>query len=1061
MNCPACGHENPAGARFCNACGARLAAPSTSPEPRSYTPRHLVEKILTSRSALEGERKPVTVLFADVVRSMELAERVDPEEWHGLLDRLFRVLSDGVHRYEGTVNQYTGDGIMAIFGAPLAHEDHAQRACAAALDMAREVGALAEDLRRQRGLELAVRMGLNSGEVVVGRIGDDLRMDYTAQGHVVGLAARVQQLAPPGGVSVTGDTARLVGGFFDLRDRGEHRLKGSSVPVRVFDLGGPGPIRSRLERSRAQGFSRFVGRQRELTRLEGALREARAGRPGLVLISGEPGAGKSRLCHELVEGSPDVALHFARALSHGGMLPFHAIADLARSLFGVAAGAPAPDARAAVARALAGVEPPDPIALGFWLELLGVPDPSVAHSELEPEARRLRLFQSLRGVIQARARRELTVLWIDDLQWLDPASEAALAMLGEHLGSPTSAGDRVLLLATARPEYQSAWSARAERLALAPLASGDAAVLLDDWLGADDGALSPLRAQIEARARGNPLFVEEIVRALVERGALRGQRGAYALASAVEDIELPATIQAVLASRIDRLAPRDKDVLQAAAVIGRGVPTELLRAVVDLPGAELSASLERLATAELLGPAASPGERAFRHPLTHEVAYRTQLRERRRRTHAAVARALLTIHGSAAPAHAALLAHHWDEADEPLEAARWHEQAGRRVARSDPADGVRHCRRVTALLAALPESRETLTLGLTSRIALLEIGRIAGIEERETQPLFEEARAVAERLGDRRGHAFLLTSYGRLCGLAGDVAQYLACAQRAAELAEGSDDAAFAFEMRTVLAQAQLAVGRLALARATAAQALAELAQDPDLQSALGRSTAPAFCRIWWAVASAYLGAAAEAQASLEGLLAEEKEDGLQALYGTHGFLCDVLRLRGDLAGALTHGRRAVALAEEHGSPFARVEAAAFLGTAEVAAGDVSRATSALETALGLARKRRTALAYEPRILATLVEARLAAGDRSSAGALLAEAHASVAQGRGWRLGACDVELARVRFLASEPVPDPMAVEQALDSLRALAAELDADPYRRLAELERARLARAIPITPD
>src|SRR5262245_50842994 len=209
MTCPSCGHENPAGAKFCNDCGARLAALAAAPDPRAYTPRHLVEKILAHKSALEGERKPVTVLFADVAHSMELAERVDPEEWHRLLDRLFRILADGVHRYEGTVNQYTGDGIMALFGAPIAHEDHAQRACAAALEMARELRALAEDVRREAGLDVAVRMGLNSGEVVVGRIGDDLRMDYTAQGHVVGLAARLQQLAPRGGVSMTDSTARL------------------------------------------------------------------------------------------------------------------------------------------------------------------------------------------------------------------------------------------------------------------------------------------------------------------------------------------------------------------------------------------------------------------------------------------------------------------------------------------------------------------------------------------------------------------------------------------------------------------------------------------------------------------------------------------------------------------------------------------------------------------------------------------------------------------------------------------------------------------------------------
>jgi class 3 adenylate cyclase/tetratricopeptide (TPR) repeat protein len=1058
MSCPSCGHENPAGARFCNDCGARLPAPAPPPELRSYTPRHLVQKILASKSALEGERKPVTVLFADVAHSMELAERVDPEEWHGLLDRLFRILADGVHRYEGTINQYTGDGIMALFGAPIAHEDHAQRACAAALEMARELQALAADVQRESGLDFAVRMGLNSGEVVVGRIGDDLRMDYTAQGHVVGLAARVQQLAPPGGVSVTERTAQLAAGFFDLFDRGEHRLKGASVPVRVFDLRGPGPIRSRLERSRARGFSRFVGRERELALLEKTLREAQSGRPQVVLITGEPGAGKSRLCHEFLERSGGVAVHCARALSHGRMLPFHAIVELARGLFGVDDGASAADVRGAVGRGLASAEPVDPIALAFWLELLGAPDPALAPSELEPEARRTRLFQSLCHLIQARARREPTLLWVEDLHWLDPASEAALEMLTGRLVTPESTDRKALLLATARPEYRPAWSARVECLSLAPLASPDSSTLLADWLGSDP-ALASLRARIEARARGNPLFVEEIVRSLVERGALRGERGAYGPAAPVEEIVLPETIQAVLASRIDRLSQRDKDVLQAAAVVGRHVPTELLRVVVDLSGPELAASLERLATAELLGPAERPAERAFRHPLTHEVAYRSQLLDRRRRTHAGVARAMLAIHGSAAPRHAALLAHHFEEAGEHLEAARWHEHAGRRVARSDPADGVRHCRRVTTLLTALPESRETLMLELTSRIALLEIGRIAGIEERESQDLFEKARAVAERLGDRGGHAFLLTSYGRLCGLAGDVAQYLACAERAAELAEGSDDAALAFEMHAVLAHAELAVGRLDPARAIAERALAELA-DAELREALGRSTAPAFCRISWALASAYLGKAAEAQAGLEGLLAEEKEDGLQALYGTHGFLCEVLRLRGDLPGALAHGRRAVELAEERGSPFSRVEAAAFLGVAELAAGNVSTATSALETALGLARTRRTALWYEPRILATLADARRAAGDRSGASALLAEARASVERGRGWRLSACEVELARVRLLASEPVPDRSAVENALESVDALAAELDADPYRRMAELERARLAHAVPVTP-
>jgi class 3 adenylate cyclase len=1049
VTCQSCGHENPAGARFCNDCGARLAAPTLTPEPRSYTPRHLVEKILASRGALRGERKLVTVLFADVVRSMELAERVDPEEWHRLLDRLFRVLAGGVHRYEGTINQYTGDGIMALFGAPIAHEDHAQRACAAALDLARELGALAEDVRRESGLEFAVRMGLNSGEVVVGRIGDDLRMDYTAQGHVVGLAARVQQLAPPGGVTVTEQTARLAAGFFDFLDRGEQSLKGASHPVRVFELRGPGQVRSRLESARARGFSRFVGRGREIARLERALGETRSGRPRVVLVSAEPGAGKSRLCHEFVERARGVVLHYARALSHGRSLPYHVIVTLARSHFGVGEDASPSDVRDAVGRGL-GDTGTDPIAQDLWLDLLDVPDHVPAPSGLDPEARRSRLVESLLDLIRSHARREPTLLWVEDLHWLDPASEVALMMLTERLMAPEPGGTQVLLLATARPEYRPSWSFPVEHLSLAPLALQDSRTLLGDWLGSDD-TLAPLHGRIEAQARGNPLFAEEMIRSLVERGVLRGERGAYTLAAPIEELVLPETVQAVLASRIDRLADHDKEVLQAAAVVGRDVPIELLRAVVDLPASELTMSLERLSTAELLGPAESPAQLAFQHPLTHEVAYRTQLLDRRRATHAAIARALLAIHGPGAPAHAALLAHHFDEAGERLEAARWHEHAGRRVARRDAEDGVRHCRRVTTLLAAVPESRETLVLELTSRIALLEIGRIAGIEEREARDLFDEARAVAERLQDDAGHAFLLTSYGRLCGLAGDVGRYLACAERATDLAEGSD-AVFAFEMRSVLAHAQLAVGRLAPARATAAQALTEIAHTPGLREALRHSTAPGFCRIWWSLASAHLGLPAEAETGLRTLLADENERALHALYGTHGFLCEVLRLRGDLLEALTHARHAVALAEERGSLFSRVEAAAFLGAAELAHGDPTAATTVLERGLTLARRHRTALWYEPRILATLAEAKRAGGDFAGARALLTEARQLVDRGRGWRLGALDVALAWVRLVASEPAVDRPAIESALASLDALAVELGSDPYRRIAALERARL---------
>jgi len=303
--CASCGCGNPAGQKFCNGCGGPLgeSARPLERDRRAYTPKHLAEKILTTRAALEGERKQVTVLFADVKGSMDLAERLDPEEWHKIMDRFFAILAEGVHRFEGTVNQYTGDGIMALFGAPIAHEDHGQRACYAALHLQHELRRYADEVRLEHGLAFSVRMGLNSGEVVVGKIGDDLRMDYTAQGHTVGLAARMEQLAAPERVNLTEHTAALVTGFVRLRDLGPFTVKGVHEPVRVYELEGVGPLRSRFQVAARRGLVRFVGRETELAQMRGALQLARNGRGQLVAVVGEAGVGKSRLFHEFKLGA--------------------------------------------------------------------------------------------------------------------------------------------------------------------------------------------------------------------------------------------------------------------------------------------------------------------------------------------------------------------------------------------------------------------------------------------------------------------------------------------------------------------------------------------------------------------------------------------------------------------------------------------------------------------------------------------------------------------------------------------------------------------------------------
>ena len=406
MACPRCAAVNPPGQKFCDACGASLspAAPPRAParDARAYTPRHLIEKILTTKSALEGERKQVSVLFADLVDSMRLAEGLDAEEWHRILDRVFAILMRAVHRFEGTINQFTGDGVMALFGAPVAHEDHARRACHAALSAREELRAYASALR-PRGLELSVRMGLNSGEVVVGKIGDDLRMDYTAQGHSVGLAARVQQLAAPGAVLLTEHTARLVEGFFALADLGLHAVKGVSVPVRVFELRGIGPLRTRLEASGLRGLSRLIGREAELAWLDSILARPMESKGQVIGVVGEAGVGKSRLCAEFIERcrARGVAVFEVHCPAHGATVPWLAIRELLRSYFALADGDSAEAIRRRVGQALHELDPGLGDAVPLILEVLGVTDPTAADHSAPSVAERLAGF--MRRFVRLRA----------------------------------------------------------------------------------------------------------------------------------------------------------------------------------------------------------------------------------------------------------------------------------------------------------------------------------------------------------------------------------------------------------------------------------------------------------------------------------------------------------------------------------------------------------------------------------------------------------------------------------------------------------------------------------
>jgi class 3 adenylate cyclase/tetratricopeptide (TPR) repeat protein len=682
MTCPQCAHENPPGAKFCNACGTRLdvacpacgqrnaagsrfcsecGAPLTTaaaPAPRSYTPAHLAERILTSRAGLEGERKHVTVLFADLKGSMELLAGRDAEEARRLLDPVVERLMQAVHQYEGTVNQVMGDGIMALFGAPLAHEDHALRACYAALRMQAQVGRYGDEVQRSHGVPIQIRVGLNSGDVVVRSIGSDLRMDYTAVGETTHLAARMEQMAKPGSTLVGSATLRLVEGYVQVRSLGPVPVKGLAEPVEVFELLGATAGRTRLQVSAARGLTRFVGRDAELGQLRAALERAATGHGQVAAIVGEAGVGKSRLVWELTHShrADDWLVLESNSVSQGKATAWAPVLGLLKTYLRIE---DRDDARRIRERLIGrllvldeGLRPVLPV-----LEtLLDVPGDGGPDAAGRPADERARVVDAVRRLLLRESQAQPLVLVFEDLHWVDPDTQALLDALVESVPS-----HRILLLVNYRPQYRHEWGGKTyyTQIRLDPLPPETAEALLETLVGADP-ALAALRAVLVQRAEGNPFFLEEIVRALVETGVLAGERGAYRLAQAVPLVQVPPTVQGILAARIDRLAPADKSLLQCASVVGKDVPLAVLQGVADLPADDLQRGVARLQAAEFLYETRlfPDVEYTFKHALTHEVAYGSLLAERRRALHAQIVEVLERVYPERSAEHRASLVHH-------------------------------------------------------------------------------------------------------------------------------------------------------------------------------------------------------------------------------------------------------------------------------------------------------------------------------------------------------------------------------------------------------------------
>jgi class 3 adenylate cyclase len=794
--CARCGTDNAPDHRFCKACGAPLA--ERAPEASA---------VLHSRAALEGERKHVTILFADVKGSMELLAARDPEDARAVLDPVLEAMIEAVRRYGGTVNQVMGDGVMALFGAPIAVEDHAVRACYAALAMQDAVRGLAQ--RRGDARVPSIRVGLNSGEVLVRAIGSDLHLDYTAVGETTHLAARMEQTATPDAILLTASTYRLAEGFLDAKPLGFVSVKGLAEPVEAWQLVGARGVRTRLE-ARAGALSRFVGRDAETALAARSLEAAAGGRGQLVAVVGEPGVGKSRVCHELALRATAQGQRVIETacLSYGASTPYLPLAGWLEALLDLDARAEPADRRARALARLADIDPALATAAVPILVLLDLSADDAAWSALDPPQRRQRTLDALRQLLLQAARRQPLVLIVEDVQWIDAETQAVLDALVDGMAAAP-----LVLLVNYRPEYRHHWGGKSyyTQVRLDSLAADDADALLRALLG-HDASLRPLAALLRERTAGNPLFLEESVRALVETGALRGTAGDYQLARPVPAVEIPASVQAVIAARIDRLAPDDKRLLQCAAVIGFSVPAPLLRVISGVDETALRESLARLQNAELLYETRlyPDVEYTFKHALTHDVAYGSLLREQRRALHAAIIDAL---EARGADEHAEALAHHARLAEDWERAARYARVAADRAAAlCADAESVVLYEQALEALARLPETRETARAGIDARLAVRAPLWRAGRLDR-LAPIFGEVEALARRHGEQQRLDAVAGFLTQFYWASGEYAKSIEYGERCLAIADARDDLALRVSAEFYLGHAWASRGRFPEAR--------------------------------------------------------------------------------------------------------------------------------------------------------------------------------------------------------------------------------------------------------
>ena len=716
------------------------------PSPVSYTPPHLAERI-RAVNVTHDERKTITALFADLKGSTALIEGLDPEEARAIIDPALQLMMDAVHRYEGYVAQALGDGIFALFGAPIAHEDHPQRALYAALRMQEEMRRYGDTLRTKGDPPLLMRVGINTGEVVLRSIRkDDLHADYVPIGHSTNLAARMEQLAAPGSTLVTAYTYKLTDGYFAFKDLGKTQIKGVEEPLNIYELLGAGPLRTKLQVAMRRGLTRFVGRQSEMDQLQRALEHAKAGHGQIVGVMGEPGLGKSRLFHEFKLTSQSGCLVLeALSVSYGKASPYLPLIELLKSYFQIQPQDEERTRKEKVAGKVLILDRSLEDTLPYLFALLGIEEQPSPLQQMDSQIRRRRTFEVLKKLFLRESLNRPLMLIFEDLHWIDTETQGFLDTLSDSVASA-----KLLLLVNYRPEYRHEWGQKTyyTQLRLAPLGKADAEELLAFLLG-NDNALKPLKQLILEKTEGTPFFLEEVVQTLVEEGVLRGERGAYRLERTPTALHISPTVQGVLAARIDRLAPDEKELLQQLAVIGRIFPLSLVKHVIPRPEDELYRLLSSLQSKEFLyeQPALPEVEYLFKHALTQEVAYGTVLHDRRKELHERTGRAIEALYTDDLEAHYSELAHHYQLSGTAEKAVEYLHLAGQQaLQRSSYAEAVRHETAALELLTGLPDTPARRQQELTLQLALGGLLRtVSAFAAPEVERVYTRARDLCRQ----------------------------------------------------------------------------------------------------------------------------------------------------------------------------------------------------------------------------------------------------------------------------------------------------------------------------